>query len=70
LRNARLKGADLTDAVLYRANLKQADLRGAILTNAYLAEADLQYADLGDAKGLSFDQLSHGCQFQTGILQQ
>jgi uncharacterized protein YjbI with pentapeptide repeats len=58
LRNARLKGADLTGALLYRANLKQADLRGAILTNAYLAEADLQYADLGDADGLSFDQLS------------
>ena len=55
-RKARLDGADLRRAVLYKVNLRAARLRGAILISADLSEANLRGADLRDAH-LSFADL-------------
>lgn len=62
LTSAELAGADLTSADLRRAVLASADLRGASLagadlTGADLKGADLKGADLGEALGLTSQQL-------------
>lgn len=49
LSGAILKRADLTQALLNFANLRNADLAGAILVNADLSRADLSGADLSGA---------------------
>ncbi len=49
LSDADLRGADLSDAVLSDAVLRGADLRGAVLSGADLSDADLRDADLRDA---------------------
>jgi proteasome lid subunit RPN8/RPN11 len=68
LKRANLKGADFEGANLREANLKKANLVGANLKDAYLREANLEKANLeeanlelaflGEAYGLSLDQLS------------
>jgi len=49
LSRADLTNADLTNADLFRADLTNADLTNADLTRAYLTFADLTGASLGDA---------------------
>ncbi len=54
LSNANLRGAELTDAILYSTNLRGADLsnanlRGAELSSAILFSANLRGADLTGA---------------------
>ena len=49
LSRANLSGADLSGAALYEANLSRANLRGADLHNANLRGADLRDADLSGA---------------------
>ena len=49
LRKANLKGADLRGANLYKANFSDADLSGANFSDADLSEANLSNADLNSA---------------------
>ncbi|GAB7035831.1 hypothetical protein JCM4914_72920 [Streptomyces platensis subsp. malvinus] len=48
--NARMSGADLREAVFFRADLVTCDLTGADLRNAVLSRADLQQATLRGGK--------------------
>ena len=52
LREANLRGADLSEANLSEADLSGADLREADLRGAILSGADLRWADLRGATGL------------------
>ena len=53
-----LKGVNLKEADLQEANLKDAYLKDAYLEKANLKKANLEAAFLGEAYGLSLDQLS------------
>ena len=53
-----MKGLILKETDLALANLQEANLEGANLEGANLQEANLEGAFLGEAYGLSIDQLS------------
>ena len=46
---ANLPGADLTDVILYKANLRRVNLHGANLTGVYFSYSDLRGANLSEA---------------------
>ena len=59
LRDANLRGADLSHADLRDADLIYADLSHADLRGANLRGADLSHADLRDVKNIPF--IAHSC---------
>ena len=61
-----LRGADLSGAFFWEANLVEADLRGADLRGADLSDADLSDADLSNAN-LNDAYLSFSLLFRTNL---
>ncbi|HTL12904.1 MAG TPA: pentapeptide repeat-containing protein [Bdellovibrionota bacterium] len=70
LRNANLRGADLTKVDLYHPDLRGANLQGARLDRALLSEGDLRGADFTGAsmKGTIFYDENGGTQLQGAIM--
>jgi len=64
-----LRGADLRDAYLRKANLIGANLREAYLSGAELYGTNLSRAILGEAKGITNEKLEQQTNFLKGAIE-
>ena len=68
LTRADFEGAYLESADFDEANLTQANLHHTWLSNSNLANANIQYADLRDAAGLTFENVSSAKNYSQAFL--